>query len=94
MKRFLHWVLFLSIVLNYPTQLLGQTYETFNAGSYIINMGVVPQTVGNALRPYGLIYALTTERKIPVKWIIDPIKHRFQMLILYIMEFPTNMDRI
>jgi hypothetical protein len=66
MKRFLHWVLFLAVVLNSPSNLLAQTFETFNAGSYIINMGVVPQTVGNALRPYGLIYALTTERKIPV----------------------------
>lgn len=51
-----------------------QTMESFPAGSVIIDMGVVPQTVANALKPYGLVYHLTMEHGIPVKWIIDPGK--------------------
>ncbi|MEZ5010108.1 MAG: hypothetical protein R2753_18305 [Chitinophagales bacterium] len=56
--------------------LKAQTNETMASGSYIINMGVVPQTKANALKPYGLIYALTTELKVPVKWIINPNKSK------------------
>ena len=48
-------------------------YEGFNTGSYIINMGVVPQTQANALKPYGLVYALL-KANIPVKWVINPDK--------------------
>ena len=50
-----------------------QTPETFPVGSKIINMGVVPQTVANGLKPYGLVYALL-KANIPVKWIINPNK--------------------
>ena len=32
--------------------------ETLSTGSYIINMGVVPQTEANGLKPYGLVYDL------------------------------------
>ena len=49
---------------------------TFAAGAYIIDMGVVPQTVGNALKPYGLIYEVTTEHYAPVEWIINPNKDK------------------
>jgi hypothetical protein len=48
--------------------------ETVPTGSYIIDMGVVPQTVQNSLKPYGLVYALIKNHKIPVKWIISPTK--------------------
>ena len=48
--------------------------ETFPAGSYIINMGITPQTQANALRPYGLIYDLLKNDKIPVKWVISQSK--------------------
>jgi hypothetical protein len=48
--------------------------ETFPAGSYIINMGITPQTQANALRPYGLIYDLLKNNKIPVKWVISQTK--------------------
>jgi len=43
------------------------------AGSFIINMGVVPQTVANGLKPYGLIYALL-QIKCPVDWVINQSK--------------------
>src|SRR6478672_5689184 len=51
-----------------------QTSETIKAGSYIINMGVVPQTIGNGLKPYGLVYDLLKTYKIPVKWVINQSK--------------------
>jgi hypothetical protein len=48
--------------------------ETFPAGSYIINMGISPQTQDNALKPYGLIYDLIKNNKVPIKWVISPTK--------------------
>ncbi|MBL7924609.1 MAG: T9SS type A sorting domain-containing protein [Bacteroidia bacterium] len=48
--------------------------ETLPAGSYIINMGVIPQTVANGLKPYGLVYEMVTVYNVPVKWVIDPSK--------------------
>ncbi len=50
------------------------TPETFAPGSYIINMGVVPQTVTNGLKPYGLLYDLLKNYQIPVKWVISQTK--------------------
>ena len=47
--------------------------ETFPAGSYVIDMGQ-PQTVANALKPYGLVYDLTMNQKAPVNWVINPSK--------------------
>ncbi len=43
------------------------------AGSFIVNMGIVPQTVANGLRPYGLVYALL-QANCPVEWVINPDK--------------------
>ncbi|HEY1377940.1 MAG TPA: DUF11 domain-containing protein, partial [Gemmataceae bacterium] len=37
-------------------------------------MGQPTQTVGNALKPYGLVYDLTTNFKVPVDWAINPNK--------------------
>jgi hypothetical protein len=34
-------------------------------------MGIVPQTIGNALKPYGMIYDLITVNKVPIKWVIS-----------------------
>ena len=48
--------------------------EIISAGSYIIDMGQMPQTEGNALKPYGLIYDLLKNDQIPIKWIINPDK--------------------
>ena len=47
--------------------------ETLKSGSFIINMGVIPQKINNALKPYGLIHELL-RNGIPVKWIIEPTK--------------------
>lgn len=48
--------------------------ETFPSGSFIINMGIEPQTVNNALRPYGLIWDIIKNNKAQVKWVINPAK--------------------
>ncbi len=47
---------------------------TIQPGSFIINMGIIPQTVGNALKPYGMIYDLILNNKIPIQWIIESSK--------------------
>jgi hypothetical protein len=47
--------------------------EVIPTGSRIINMGVMPQTAANGLKPYGLVYQLLLN-KVPVKWIINPSK--------------------
>jgi hypothetical protein len=52
----------------------GQALETFPAGAFIVNMGVLPQTVGNALKPYGMVYDLVINYGIPIRWIIDTNK--------------------
>jgi hypothetical protein len=48
--------------------------ETIPTGSFIINMGVTPQTVNNGLKPYGLLYELFNVHRIPVTWSINPAK--------------------
>ncbi|MCX6258740.1 MAG: SprB repeat-containing protein [Bacteroidia bacterium] len=57
-----------------PGKSYSQTMVTFSPGAFIVNMGVVPQTIGNGLKPYGLIYHLIKTHFIPVYWIIDPNK--------------------
>ncbi|KFC60691.1 hypothetical protein [Flavobacterium gilvum] len=43
------------------------------SGSFIINMGIVPQTLNNGLKPYGLVYALLNI-ECPVYWVINSSK--------------------
>lgn len=56
-----------------PNFCFAQT-ETFDAGAYIVNMGITPQTEKNALKPYGMIYDLIKNHKVMVKWCINPAK--------------------
>jgi len=51
-----------------------QTSYNVPIGSFIINMGIVPQTVNNGLKPYGLVYDLIKNNKVPVKWVISNTK--------------------
>lgn len=50
--------------------------ETIPKGAFIINLGISPQTIENALKPYGLVYSLLQDFNVPVKWIINPEKTR------------------
>lgn len=51
------------------------TYDV-PTGSFIINMGITPQTVNNALRPYGMIYDLIKNYNVTVVWSINPNKDK------------------
>jgi len=72
------WIVILFFAFNFGNQkdakAEGYATETMNTGSFIVNMGVTPQTVANGLKPYGLVYDLTTNYSVPVKWIIEPTK--------------------
>jgi len=72
-KLHLKCIAFLAVILFSTTASFAQT-ETFPTGSAIIDMGVTPQTIGNALKPYGMIYDLIRNYNVPVKWIINPSK--------------------
>lgn len=48
--------------------------DTVKTGSFIINMGVTPQTVANGLKPYGMVYDLMKNYQVPVWWVINPAK--------------------
>lgn len=50
--------------------------EVIPVGSYIINMGVRPQTAENALLPYGLVRDLLNTSKIHVIWSINSSKSK------------------
>jgi hypothetical protein len=62
------------LVLFFTTLTFSQTTKTFPAGSLIVDMGIEPQTVGNGLKPYGMIYDLVSTFAVPINWIIDPLK--------------------
>jgi hypothetical protein len=44
------------------------------SGSLVIDLGVAPQTSGNGLKPYGLVFDLVKNGQIPVTWVINPAK--------------------
>ncbi len=50
--------------------------STFTPGSFIVNMGITPQTYENGLLPYGMVYELMTDHKVPVYWVIDTTKSK------------------
>src|SRR5262249_34865457 len=53
--------------------------QTFASGSLVVDMGQATQTVGNALKPYGLVYDMVTNFKVPVNWAINPAKTTFRL---------------
>lgn len=70
----LAFLLVFSLLIIKPTKAQPIEDVTFPSGSLIVNMGIVPQTVGNALKPYGMIYDLITNYGIPVRWVINQTK--------------------
>ncbi len=63
------------LVFCFGTAQLAQAQTvTISSGSFIINMGVTPQTVGNGLKPYGMVYDLIKNYSVPIIWSIDPAK--------------------
>ncbi|HRZ41468.1 MAG TPA: hypothetical protein P5228_02055 [Bacteroidales bacterium] len=57
-----------------PVSRVQASNDTIAAGSFVINMGIVPQTVANGLKPYGMIYDLITNYGVPIVWVINPAK--------------------
>lgn len=44
------------------------------SGSFIVNMGVVPQTYNNGIKPWGMLHDLIENYRVEVKWVINPGK--------------------
>ena len=59
-----------------PTFSAGVCSDTIKTGSFLINMGISPQTVSNGLKPYGLLYDLTMNYGVPIVWSINPLKSK------------------
>lgn len=74
MKKGISVLLVSTLFLTIGFQLSSQTI--IYSGSYIIDMGVEPQTVANGLKPYGLVYELIESHYIPVNWVIDETKEK------------------
>lgn len=73
----LKFVLILHLVIMFSFHVSGQSKtEVLSKGSYAVNMGVLPQTEANALKPYGLIYELLKEYPMEIKWVINPEKKK------------------
>lgn len=52
----------------------GQITQSFKSNSFIVNMGVTPQTISNGLKPYGMVYDLVKNYNVPISWVINPNK--------------------
>ena len=48
--------------------------ELIPTGSFIVNMGVVPQTYGNGIKPWGMLHDLIKNYRVQVRWVINPSK--------------------
>ena len=48
--------------------------EPIQSGSFIVNMGVIPQTYSNGVKPWGMLHDLIKNHRVQVKWIINPLK--------------------
>jgi len=73
-KNVIFSILFCALIFN-SLKIEGQTSQNIEipSGSFIINMGVLPQTINNGLKPYGLVYALLNIH-CPVYWVINTSK--------------------
>jgi len=57
-----------SVVITIVSYIPDAEIDYFSAGSFILDMGVLPRSYGSGLRPYGLVYDLVTNHNIPVTW--------------------------
>ncbi|MBT8296456.1 MAG: OmpA family protein [Gramella sp.] len=75
LQKLRFYVLFLTVNIIFSHHLFAQTRtEVLSSNSYVVNLGVTPQTSANALKPYGFIYELLSEYPVVVKWVINPDK--------------------
>jgi hypothetical protein len=73
LKSLLTGIVLFLLFLNVETA-KAQAPITFKPGSFIVNMGISPQTINNGLKPYGLVFDLIKNYQVPVYWIINPSK--------------------
>ncbi|MFZ4414813.1 MAG: SprB repeat-containing protein, partial [Bacteroidales bacterium] len=66
----------ISLFLLYPFTMGYSQSTTIPSGSFIINMGVLPQTVANGLKPYGMVYDIVKNYQGSVIWAINPLKSK------------------
>jgi len=72
-KNSIYGLLTLLLLCLSPLNTDAQT-TTVPTGSFLVNMGITPQTVGNGLKPYGMIYDLIKNYGASVIWSIEPSK--------------------
>jgi hypothetical protein len=72
-----------NVIISLPSSSFCESPGSFQTGSCIIDMGVVPQTYNNGMKPYGLLYQLLNVNKIPVYWCVNPNK-----------TFETNLPKV
>jgi SprB repeat len=63
-----------TLLLSLTSFRISAANETLASGAFIVNMGIVPQTSDNALKPYGMIYDLVKNYSVPIKWVINTTK--------------------
>jgi len=74
MKRYsFNLLLSLAFLLGFVSTSFAEN-QTIRSGSFIVNMGVTPQTTNNGLKPYGMIYELIRDYGVPIKWVINQSK--------------------
>ena len=64
-------LLMLVVFSNFQQTVVYAAVETIAAGAYIVDMGQLPQSEENAVKPYGLVYDLVMNNNIPVTWAFD-----------------------
>ena len=70
-------LILLAVNLLFSNKFYSQTRtEIIAKDSYVINLGITPQTTSNALKPYGFIYKLLAEYPVVIKWVINPDKEK------------------
>src|SRR5688500_2778198 len=64
--------LLLVLVFTFNTAKAGT--EQIPTGSFLINMGLTPQTYANGITPWGMVHDLIKNYKVQVRWVINPTK--------------------
>lgn len=68
-------LLLLLMLVNFQLSAQTPVNKAIPSGSFIINMGIVPQTLNNGLKPYGLVFELL-RNKVPVNWVLNTAKSK------------------
>ena len=74
-KKALLIFLLLTGIFGFSKSAISQT-TTVSAGSFIVNMGITPQTFANGLHPYGMIYDIVKNYHGSIMWAISPTKSK------------------